>query len=39
MSLIQFNDVIPFIKDTAILDIWSRDYFRDVAEQIQTVSG
>ena len=32
-------DVIPFIKDTAILDIWSRDYFRDIAEQIQTVSG
>jgi hypothetical protein len=28
-------DVTPFIKDTSTLDIWSRDYFRDVAEQVQ----
>lgn len=27
-------DVAPFIKDTSSLDIWSRDYFRDVADQV-----
>ncbi len=27
-------DVAPFIKDTSVLDIWSSDYFRAVAQQV-----
>jgi hypothetical protein len=27
-------DVAPFIKDTSTLDIWSRGYFCDVADQM-----
>jgi len=29
------NDVIPFIKESSELDIWSQDYFNQIAEQIQ----
>lgn len=30
------QDVAPFVKDPRMLEIWSRDFFRDVAGRIQT---
>lgn len=30
-------DLTPFIKDTEALDIWSRDYFHAVADQVEVV--
>ena len=31
------RDVAPFVKDQQMLDIWSHDFFQDVAMRIQIV--
>jgi predicted nucleotidyltransferase component of viral defense system len=33
------RDVAPFVKDRRMLDIWSHDFFRDVAGRIEIVKG
>ena len=30
-------DVIPFIKDSSILDIWDKAYFKDLTNQIRII--
>lgn len=30
------QDVLPFIRDASVLDVWSKTYFLDLAEHIQT---
>lgn len=36
---IDFNDakkdVIPFVKDTSVLDIWSKEFFISITEQLK----
>ncbi|HKZ17151.1 MAG TPA: hypothetical protein VJ161_06780 [Geobacteraceae bacterium] len=34
-----YRDVAPFVKDRRMLDIWSREFFRDVAGRIVLGSG
>ena len=29
------KDVLPFIKEPAILDIWSADFFKQITESLQ----
>ena len=31
------QDVIPFLKDTSQLDIWSADFFIQITKQLQTL--
>ena len=33
------RDVAPFVKDRLVLDIWSHDFFRDVAGRIEIVKS
>jgi len=31
------DDVLPFVREPAVLDVWSRDFFRDIVERVRFV--
>ena len=31
------SDVLPFIKDSAAVDLWSKDFFKQIVEKMQIV--
>jgi hypothetical protein len=42
INIVSFNnireDIVKFIPDAKILDIWSKDYFNDLVKNIKTVN-
>jgi hypothetical protein len=32
------NDISPFIKKSSSIEIWSKDFFKDILKQIQTIN-